>query len=645
MQLAKNEDIIAKFATNQRDELVKILANIGDLYRQNTAFRAVNVHLLTPELKSYLKSWDSKSFGESYANSPAYQEVLKSKKPLVTFEQSDRGVRFKSIFPVMDGNRFIGLLDFDGGINNFASPLKKSGVDFLYFLDSSYAKLFQKAKKSKDGYLLSSSSRIDAAFEEYVFSDEFSLTDAINKPYVIDDKYFTKALPIKNFNEELVGYALLGVTSDAIKAQIHAATKALNTQGIIVGLVLFFVLFTVFIVVRKSVIGPIRALDQVAKELCEGETDLSKRLNIKSKDEIGRAAQSFDRFLGKAEAIAKSAKEEARRSELASKEALENLKKARLFTSLAKRLVDGVVYDGSDLQNNINANITSINEVNAINESAEEIIQSVQSSTDAIVANINEIVQMMHKARASSEQLNQNVDEIGSVMALIKDISDQTNLLALNAAIEAARAGEHGRGFAVVADEVRKLAERTQKATQEVEMNINILRQNSNTMLESNEAVEKYTNESSQKLGEFTQTLNKLIDNARQTKRKNEDITHELFVSLAKIDHIIFKADGYLAIFRDDKNKELSNSANCRFGKWYANEGKKMFSQYPIFGKLKAPHEGVHQSIQKALEILNNDLAIQKAEQVKAHFDTAESNSKELFAYLTQLIQERRKDI
>lgn len=149
MQLAKNEDIIAKFATNQRDELVKILANIGDLYRQNTAFRVVNVHLLTPELKSYLKSWDSKSFGESYANSPAYQEVLKSKKPLVTFEQSDRGVRFKSIFPVMDGNRLIGLLDFDGGINNFASPLKKSGVDFLYFLDSSYAKLFQKAKNPK----------------------------------------------------------------------------------------------------------------------------------------------------------------------------------------------------------------------------------------------------------------------------------------------------------------------------------------------------------------------------------------------------------------------------------------------------------------------------------------------------------------
>ncbi|MEJ2373782.1 MAG: methyl-accepting chemotaxis protein, partial [Sulfurimonas sp.] len=214
------------------------------------------------------------------------------------------------------------------------------------------------------------------------------------------------------------------------------------------------------------------------------------------------------------------------------------------------------------VKNILQSTVESLEEAGDLNGRTSRRITTVQKEGDSINQSIDQIAQEAVNLDNGASSLNNSVSSIGDIINLIKDISDQTNLLALNAAIEAARAGEHGRGFAVVADEVRKLAERTQKATQEVEISISQLKQNTSEIQDISELFRDNTGKMTETLSAFFEELEFVIKNSHRISEITSNITNEVGIGNGKMDHILLKLSGNNA-FINGSSPTVGDEHSC----------------------------------------------------------------------------------
>ncbi|WP_442764965.1 methyl-accepting chemotaxis protein [Sulfurospirillum cavolei] len=295
------------------------------------------------------------------------------------------------------------------------------------------------------------------------------------------------------------------------KEKIDSNITHLIVKLILSGIVMVLIIFGVIYVVLGRVVNrPLDALTAKAADLARGEGDLTCKLDVDGNDEIGKAATQINHFI-----------EKVHQTMIAAKGASsENTNLSNTLSTISQTITQRVehstelIADATKVSQTLRSEIeSSVDEAKRSKEQIARANENLKSACAEIIALGNKVDESAHtemELATRMRQLSSDADQVKNVLTVISDIADQTNLLALNAAIEAARAGEHGRGFAVVADEVRKLAERTQKSLMEINATINVIVQ---AIIDSGEQM----NQNSEKVQELTHTAETVEEKIKET--------------------------------------------------------------------------------------------------------------------------------
>ncbi|WP_368226827.1 methyl-accepting chemotaxis protein [Aeromonas sp. R1-1] len=502
------------------------------------------------------------------------------------------------------------------------------------------------------------------------------------------------AAPLRDYSGKAVG--IIELTRD--HSLVAADLARQGWQMAIISLVGVLVIAMVMALVLNRINRPLFDSVKALEALANGSGDLGSKLPVAGPEEIRRLGSAFNGFVAKIRdtisQLTATLGELAGESERLSRSAAGNLgsmtRQQEQTTQLATAMTE-MASTVHEVANNTAQAAEAANEADNQAVTGDEVVQQSVNMIEQLAEEIASAGNTVKEVAKASEQ-------IGSVLAVIQSIAEQTNLLALNAAIEAARAGEQGRGFAVVADEVRSLAGRTQHSTAEIRGTIEQLQRavgTTVTMIEhsvsrAGESVER-ANQAGEALGRIKGAVNSIRDMNTQIAAASEEqssVSDEITRNIVSVHEIsqattlvardtahiashvatlVDKLGDLAGQFQDGSNvrmvlsraraahmgwktrvrayldgqeglsrSEAVSDKECRLGHWYFSEGQACCGDQPAFRAMAAPHARLHQVIQQVIELKNQH----KHEEAEALYREIEQNSEQVVGCIDQLLRE-----
>ena len=312
----------------------------------------------------------------------------------------------------------------------------------------------------------------------------------------------------------------------APEKEAYASLDSLRWSSWITGILTIVIVTLITGVIISRLLRPLANLSVAMSDIAQGEADLTKRLEVVRNDEIGALSNAFNIFVSSIHELVSQSMDSSRQLDSLSSSARTNAEENNQAVQVQQSEISQVAVAVNELSSTSSEVASNASDTAGAAQNATSEGQSGMVNAEENKRRMGRLTSQIDDATGVITQLDEQAQQITGILATIQGIAEQTNLLALNAAIEAARAGEQGRGFAVVADEVRTLSQRTHEATGEIQEMIDNLKQHSQSAVSIMQTSKELTDETADSAAQVTQSLTAIADALGDISERSQNIAN-----------------------------------------------------------------------------------------------------------------------